>query len=123
MKIQRDRPEPTKRKAMTPARRLRVFNAASGRCQCGCSEKLRPDWEVEHRIPLSIGGTEDDSNLEAWNAVCHQRKTSGEAGPRAKVARIIAREDGTRRPRKPIPARADAWPKGRKIPTKKDRRP
>jgi hypothetical protein len=30
MKIIRDRPEPTKRKAMTPARRLRVFNAADG---------------------------------------------------------------------------------------------
>lgn len=123
MKIQRDRPEPTKRKAMTPARRLRVFNAAEGRCQCGCGEKLRPDWEVEHRIPLSMAGAEDDANLEAWNAVCHQRKTSGEAPKRAKVARIIAREDGTRRQRQAIPKRANPWPKGRKLPTKKDQTP
>lgn len=36
--------------------------------------------EVDHTIPLSKGGTDDDSNLEAICTPCHKVKTQKESG-------------------------------------------
>ena len=101
----RERVEPTPRKSVSAKRRIALFERAGGRCECGCGEKLKPDWQLEHRIPLWCGGADSEENYEAWNKQCHARKTSGEATVRGKVNRLIARENGTRRERKPIPSR------------------
>ena len=76
-----------------------------------------------HRVPLAIGGTNDLSNRELWRTPCAKAKTAKKDQPAiAKCNRIIARENGTRRERKPIPQRAGGWPKGRKLPSKNQNR-
>ena len=42
--------------------------------------------EVDHRIPVSRGGTDDDKNLAAAHRLCHRRKTGSESrgGTRAR---------------------------------------
>ena len=114
-----------KRKPLTRAEFGQLMIDQGGRCGCGCGEKLQPMAERvidEHRIALALGGTNDLSNRELWRLPCAKAKTAGKDAPAiAKCKRIVARLDGTRRARQPIPARADPWPKGRGFPTKKDR--
>ncbi len=113
-----------KRNPLTRAQFGQLMIDQGGRCGCGCGEKLQPMTERvidEHRIALALGGTNDLSNRELWRLPCAKAKTAGKDAPAiAKCKRLVARAEGTRRPRKPIPSRANAWPPGRKLPTKKD---
>ena len=81
----------------------------SGRCACPCGQKLdalREGCVDEHRIALALGGTNDLANRELWRTPCAKAKTAGKDHPAiGKCKRIEARENGTRRPRKPIPSR------------------
>jgi hypothetical protein len=111
-----------------PLARREVIELAvrqSGRCACPCGEKLNALTEGvtdEHRIALALGGTNDLANRELWRTPCAKAKTAKKDQPAiAKCNRIIARENGTRRERKAIPSRPNAWPKGRKLPTKASR--
>lgn len=115
--------EKTPRRSVSDKRRLALFSRANCRCECGCGEKLKPDWQLEHRIPLWCGGADDESNYEAWNKACHAKKTAREASERGKVNRLIKKADPlTRKPsrmqsrpfskpteKKPWPKRPNAW--------------
>lgn len=116
-----------KRRPLTRREVMHLMVEQGGRCKCPCGEKLQPMTEGvtdEHRIPLAMGGSNDLANRELWRTPCSKAKTAGKDQPAiAKVKRIEARENGTRRERKPIPARANPWPPkgshqwGRKRPT------
>ncbi len=87
---------------MTPKRRAEAFLACKGRC-ARCGYKITGDYDVDHRVSLFMGGADDLDNLECLHPVCHREKTDGEDAPaRAKVKRLMARQDGSRRERKPI---------------------
>lgn len=108
-----------KRKPLTRREVIQLMLDQDGRCGCGCGVKLQPMTERvidEHRIALALGGTNDLANRELWRLSCAKAKTAKKDAPAiAKCKRIEARENGTRRERKPIPSRAGGWPKGRKI--------
>lgn len=123
MKIKRDRPEAGPRKALTPKQRAELFETHGGRCYL-CGEKIGAGepWDDEHVIDRWTSGDDSLANRRpAHRLKCHPEKTAADAAKRGKVKRIIAREDGTRRPRQPIPKRVNPWQKGRAFPTKKDR--
>lgn len=66
--------------------RERILMRDAGLCRCDeCRESgaVRLADEVDHRTPLWAGGTNDESNLQAINRDCHQRKTAREARERA----------------------------------------
>ena len=42
----------------------------------------KPATEVDHIVPVAEGGTDDPSNLQAINKVCHKRKTKLDEGAR-----------------------------------------
>jgi hypothetical protein len=47
--------------------------------KCGhCGEKLKHTFEVDHKIRLEYGGSNDDSNLIALCRECHGIKTANE---------------------------------------------
>lgn len=120
MKIQRDRPEAGPRKPLTGAKRAAFFEAQGGVCYL-CGGKIGPTeaWDDEHVIDRWTSADDSLKNRRpAHRDTCHKAKTAVDAKARAKVKRIIAREDGTRRPRQKIAQRVDAWPKGRKIKSK-----
>ena len=104
--------EATPRKAMTPARRRRVLLRHGGVCAYpGC--EVRDGLEIDHSIPLELGGADEDHNLEPLCGEHHKRKTRLDAKLIAKARRLRRRDDGTRRPRKPIPSPANPWRKGK----------
>jgi 5-methylcytosine-specific restriction endonuclease McrA len=87
----------TPRKAMTKARRLRLYLACKGRCECGVKVPM-DGTTIDHRIQLWMGGADDDSNLRFFCKACDKPKTAKDAGDRAKVKRILSREAGERKP-------------------------
>lgn len=66
--------EPRRRR--TPLQMAAIFAAHDGRCH-ECKRKLGPRdrWDLDHVIPLSHGGTDDDKNLAPCCEACHALKT------------------------------------------------
>lgn len=114
-----------KRKPLTRREVIQLMLDQNGRCGCGCGVKLDPMGEGvidEHVIPLEIRENANElSNRALYRKPCAAKKTPGDQSAIAKCKRIVARENGTRRERKAIPSRPNAWPKGRKLPTKASR--
>ncbi len=81
-----------KRRAMTPRRIAEIFARDDGRCQC-CKRKLRAgdDYEVDHIIALSKGGSDDDTNLQILCSGCHAIKTPGDISDAAKSKRTYTK--------------------------------
>lgn len=113
-----------KRKPLTRREVIQLMLDQEGRCGCGCGVKLEPMGEGvidEHWIALELGGSNDLKNRYLLRKPCAATKTAEKDAPAiGKVRRIEARLNGTRRVRKAIPQRVDAWgPKGsRKLPSR-----
>jgi hypothetical protein len=108
----------TPRKAMTPARRKAILAAYDGRC-AGCDEPLAGrKWVADHRVALELGGADTLENLQPLcndGRRCVVGKNRDDARRIAEMRRQSAmRLDVPRRPStRPIPQRADPWPKGK----------
>ena len=66
------------------ATRRRILQRDGYACQC-CGI-VRMDNEIDHRVPLDLGGSNDDSNLQTLCGGpegCHTRKSKAEAAQRA----------------------------------------
>lgn len=76
------------RKSFTSKQRLEILLASDGRCKI-CGEKITGPFEVEHRVPVALGGTNDPSNLEAVHPQpCHSSKTKADVKAIAKAKRL-----------------------------------
>lgn len=86
--------------------RVRLFTQHEGRCHI-CKEKIdgvRERWEVEHIIPLELGGADDPSNWAPAHVSCHKAKTKQDAADIARARRVHARHIGAKAPsRTPMP--------------------
>lgn len=83
-----------------PARvRLRVFEAFGGRCALS-GRKIMPgdEWQLDHRIPLAMGGEHSEANLQPVLATAHRLKTKADVADIAKARRVKLKHVG-------------AWPK------------
>lgn len=77
----------TRRKSMSPSRRLRIWEAHSGRC-CLCGQKIdgsREKWTVEHIRALGLGGEDDDSNCAPAHETCRREKDKADVAMIAKA--------------------------------------
>jgi 5-methylcytosine-specific restriction protein A len=84
-----------------PARvRRRIFDKHEGRCAV-CTRDLRStDWDLDHLIPLAVGGRHAESNLRPLCAnPCHSNKTVLDVKLKAKAERIRKRHIGIKKPR------------------------
>lgn len=84
---------------MTKKRRAEVFLAADGTCHI-CSEKISDaeKWEVEHVIPIQLGGEDDIPNTQPAHVSCHKAKTKTDITQIAKAKRVEKKHNGTFRP-------------------------
>lgn len=56
-----------------------ILRRDAGLCQpCMQAGRLTPAVQVDHKLPLAQGGTDDQSNLQAICAACHRRKSVDE---------------------------------------------
>ena len=83
--------------------RARIFLNADGMCHIS-GRKIGPAdlWDLEHVIPLSMGGEHRESNLRPALRDKHREKTAAEAGPRAKADRIRKKHLGITAPKRKL---------------------
>lgn len=53
----------------------RLFTLQRGRCAC-CGEVLGDDYHLDHVMPIALGGTNTDCNMQLLKAVCNLKKHS-----------------------------------------------
>jgi len=80
----------TPRRAMTAKRRRELIERDGPLCSCGCGA---PGVQVEHTIPLALGGLDHISNLTLIAVECHKAKTRADRKAIAKAKRILKREE------------------------------
>ena len=97
-----------------PSKRLkRQIWDAHGGCCCICGAAIGMKvWVTEHKVPLSMGGADDASNMGPAHLGCARIKTAEEAPLRAKADRQRAAHVGARAPRRPMPgSKRSGWKK------------
>ena len=102
-----------RRPTFSTAFRLNLFLKRKGMCTA-CSQKIDAgkSWDIDHILPLALGGTNEPDNLQILCRPCHRSKTSHSDIPRiAKTKRLKARHLGARASStRPIPgSRRSPW--------------
>jgi 5-methylcytosine-specific restriction protein A len=106
--------EPLRRRSLSTRERLALFLTANGRCQrCGWTLAPGTRWDIDHVIPLALGGRDHADNMQVLCSPCHGGKTHRIDVPAiARTARIRARHLGARTSRRPLPGgRRSRWKK------------
>jgi 5-methylcytosine-specific restriction endonuclease McrA len=103
----------TRRQFFSTSVRLNLFLKRKGACSI-CLQKIDAGkaWDIDHTIPLALGGTNETKNLQILCKPCHRSKTSNADIPAiAKTKRIKAHHLGARSPPlRPIPgSRRSLW--------------
>lgn len=52
----------------------RLFTLQRGKCACGCGQQLGADYHLDHRMPLALGGTNTDDNMQLLRSTCNLQK-------------------------------------------------
>ena len=83
-----------------PRVKERVARKANDCCQ-KCTRKVggKLRAEFDHAIPLIVGGSNRETNLQLLCHECHARKTKLDVKIKAKVARVRNTKLGIRKPR------------------------
>ena len=83
--------------------RLRIFRRENGICYLsGVKIEAGVKWELEHRVPLSMGGRHSEDNLFPALVGPHKAKTAAEAKGRAKADAVAKRNLGIAAPKQKI---------------------
>lgn len=53
----------------------RLFKLQRGKCAC-CKQPLGDDYHMDHIMPLSLGGSNTDDNIQLLRAKCNQQKSA-----------------------------------------------
>lgn len=80
-----------KRRPRSARERAIIFAERGGRC-AKCTRKCGvKGFDLDHIIPLSAGGSDDDDNLQILCDFCHDGKTIDDLGTAAKIKRQAIR--------------------------------
>lgn len=50
------------------------YKLQRGKCACGCAQPLGNDYHLDHIMPLALGGTNTDDNMQLLRAKCNLEK-------------------------------------------------
>ncbi len=95
----------TPRKAMSPMRRLRIWEAHKGVCIL-CKRKIdgvREKWIIEHDRALVLGGADEDSNCGPAHEDCRRKKDKTDIARGSKAKWQKAKHLGIRQSSNPMP--------------------
>ena len=94
----------TVRKTKSRKLRAELFINHEGICHI-CQDKIlgHEQWEIEHIIPISLGGEDGGDNLAPAHIACHRWKTTEDIRRLSKAKRQRAFHLGDRKSRTPLP--------------------
>jgi hypothetical protein len=52
----------------------RLFTLQRGKCACGCAQLLGDNYHMDHIMPLALGGSNTDDNIQLLRKTCNQQK-------------------------------------------------
>lgn len=94
----------TKRESISTKKRITLFQKHGGVCHiCGGKINVGEAWDVEHVIPLAMGGEDSEENWSPAHRKCHRTKTTEDMGNIAKAKRREVFHLGGRVSRTPLP--------------------
>lgn len=102
----------TRRRSLSTKARVEFFLSRGGQC-ASCGMKCDRGWDLDHEIPLAMGGADEPSNWVVLCRPCHRAKTRGADVPAiAKAKRREAYYLGVKVSRSPLPyGRRSRWKK------------
>lgn len=53
----------------------RLFKLQRGKCACGCKQPLGDDYHLDHIMPLALGGSNTDDNIQLLRSTCNLQKS------------------------------------------------
>lgn len=59
---------------ITPGLPAKLFKLQRGKCACGCGQPLGTGYHMDHIMPLALGGTNTDDNIQLLRSTCNQQK-------------------------------------------------
>jgi len=93
-----------KRKTISAKTRVALFQKRGGICHiCGGKINVGESWDIDHCIPLAMGGEDSEENWELAHSVCHRTKTTDDVANIAKAKRREIRHLGVKVSRTPLP--------------------
>jgi hypothetical protein len=82
-----------KRKVFTPTERAKILADAGERCaKCTREIGIGVDWDVDHRIALENGGTNDLENMQPLCCWCHTDKSADDHRMASKSKRVYVNQ-------------------------------
>lgn len=84
------------RKRWSTTIRTRIWQAFDKTCQLCKQPTDRKGFDLDHRIPLALGGEDVEANLHPLCRPCHKLKTQGDVKTIAKAKRVEARHTGSK---------------------------
>lgn len=54
---------------------IRLYKLQRGKCAC-CGLPLGDDYHLDHIMPLALGGTNTDDNIQLLRAKCNMQKSA-----------------------------------------------
>jgi 5-methylcytosine-specific restriction protein A len=85
-----------KRKAWSTSTRRRIWEAFGRTCQMCRQPTDERGFDLDHHIPLEIGGDDEEANLRPLCRPCHRLKTAGDVTMIAKAKRREAIHTGAK---------------------------
>jgi 5-methylcytosine-specific restriction endonuclease McrA len=88
------------RRRISTTERVEIYHAADGRCYLCGGALWGTKYDIEHVIPLALGGDEarGSPNLQPAHVSCHRTKSSTDAWNLAKAKRCEAKHIGAKPP-------------------------
>lgn len=53
----------------------KLFKLQKGMCPC-CKQPLGDDYHMDHKMPLALGGSNTDNNMQLLRKKCNQQKNA-----------------------------------------------
>lgn len=54
----------------------KLYSLQRGKCACGCKQPLGDDYHLDHIMPIALGGTNTDDNIQLLRAKCNLQKNA-----------------------------------------------
>jgi len=51
----------------------KLFKLQKGKCPC-CKQSLGDDYHLDHKMPLALGGSNTDDNIQLLRSICNKQK-------------------------------------------------
>ena len=93
--------ELSRRKKLTSKARLKFIESHGRICHI-CKGRIETDqaWELDHVIPLALGGDDEPDNWRPAHKKCHGEKTKDDVKVIAKAKRVEIKHNGAKAPAK-----------------------